>query len=82
MKSYRASISINASPEKVWKVLADASGYPAWDLSMDHIDGSLALGETVTFFTKLSAQSFPVKVTAFEPGEKNGVDGRPAVGII
>ena len=81
MKSYRASISINASPEKIWKILADASGYPAWDLSMDHIDGRLALGETVTFFTKLSAQSFPVKVTTFEPGKKMVLTGGLPLGL-
>ena len=81
MKSYRASISINASPEKTWKILADASGYPAWDLSMDHIDGRLALGETVTFFTKLSSQSFPVKVTAFEPGKKMVLTGGLPLGL-
>ena len=81
MKSYRASISINASPEKIWKILSDASGYPAWDLSMDHIDGRLALGETVTFFTKLSAQSFPVKVTTFEPGKKMVLTGGLPLGL-
>ena len=81
MKSYRASISINASPEKIWKILSDASGYPTWDLSMDHIDGRLALGETVTFFTKLSAQSFPVKVTAFEPGKKMVLTGGLPLGL-
>ena len=81
MKSYRVSISINASPEKIWKILSDTSGYPAWDLSMDHIDGRLALGETVTFFTKLSAQSFPVKVTAFEPGKKMVLTGGLPLGL-
>lgn len=81
MKSYRASILINASPEKIWKILSDASGYPSWDLSMDHIDGRLALGETVTFFTKLSAQSFPVKVTAFEPGKKMVLTGGLPLGL-
>jgi uncharacterized protein YndB with AHSA1/START domain len=81
MKSFRASISINASPEKVWKVLSDASGYPTWDLSMDHIDVRLALGETVTFFTKLSSQSFPVKVTAFEPGKKMVLTGGLPLGL-
>lgn len=70
MKIYNASITIQAPAEKVWKILTDASGYPAWDLSMDHIEGKLALGETVKFFTKLSAQAFPVKVTAFEPNRK------------
>ena len=81
MKIYNASITIHASAEKVWKVLTDASGYPAWDLSMDHIEGKLALGETVKFFTKLSAQAFPVKVTAFEPDRKMVLTGGMPMGL-
>lgn len=81
MKKYTASITINASAEKIWKILTDASGYPAWDLSMDHIEGKLALGETVKFFTKLSAQAFPVKVTAFEPNRKMVLSGGMPLGL-
>lgn len=82
MKKYSASIAIDAPAEKVWKLLTDAGGYPAWDLSMDHIEGRLALGETVKFFTKLSAQAFPVKVTAFEPGRKLVLTGGMPLGLI
>lgn len=70
MKKFKASITINAPAEKVWNILTDANGYPAWDLSMDHIEGKLALGEKVKFFTKLSPQAFPVKVIGFEPNRK------------
>jgi hypothetical protein len=48
---------------------------------MDHIEGKLALGETVKFFTKLSAQAFPVKVTAFEPGRKMVLTGGMPLGL-
>ncbi len=81
MKTYTASTTINASPETVWKILANASGYPKWDLSMDHIEGKLALGETVKFFTRLSAQAFPVKVTAFEPNRKMALTGGMPLGL-
>ena len=81
MKKYSASTTINASPDIVWKILTDASGYPAWDMSMDHIEGQLALGETVKFFTKLSAQAFPVKVTAFEPNHKMVLTGGLPLGL-
>jgi len=70
MKKYSASTTINTSPETIWKILTDAGGYPNWDMSMDHIEGKLAPGETVKFFTKLSAQAFPVKVKSFEPRRK------------
>ena len=81
MKKYNATITIKASPEAIWKILTDASGYPGWDLSMDHIEGKLALGETVKFFTKLSAQAFPVKVTAFEPNKRMVLTGGMPLGL-
>jgi len=81
MKKYNASTSINAAPETVWKILTDAGGYPAWDMSMEHIEGKLALGETVTFFTRLSTQAFPVKVTAFEPNRKLVLTGGMPLGL-
>lgn len=81
MKKYSASIVIRASVEKVWGILNDANNYPTWDLSMDRIEGKLALGETVKFFTKLSAQAFPVKVTAFESNRKMVLTGGMPLGL-
>ena len=81
MKKYNATVTIKASPEAIWKIITDASGYPGWDLSMDHIEGKLALGETVKFFTKLSAQAFPVKVTAFEPNKRMVLTGGMPLGL-
>ncbi len=81
MKSYNASITINASPETVWEILSDANGYPNWDMTMDHIEGKLALGETVKFFTKLSPQAFPIKVTVFEPGKRMVLTGGMPLGL-
>ena len=81
MKVYKASTTINAPAEKIWSILTDAAGYPAWDLTMVRIEGKLALGETVKFFTKLSAQAFPVKVTAFEPNKKLVLTGGMPLGL-
>lgn len=81
MKKYNASITINATPETIWKILSDAGNYPNWDLSMERIEGKLALGETVKFFTKLSAQAFPVKVTAFESNRKMVLTGGLPLGL-
>lgn len=81
MKRYSASTAIGASPETIWGILTDAKGYPDWDPSMDHIEGKLAPGETVKFFTKLSPQAFPVKVTAFEPNRKLVLTGGMPIGL-
>jgi uncharacterized protein YndB with AHSA1/START domain len=81
MKIFEATTTIDASPETVWGILADPAGYPDWDPAMDRIEGKLALGETVKFFTKLSPQAFPVKVTAFEPGKKMVLAGGMPLGL-
>jgi hypothetical protein len=81
MKTFEASATINASRETIWEILADHSSYPDWDSSMDHIEGKLELGETVKFFTKLSDQAFPVKVTVFEPGMKMVLTGGMPLGL-
>jgi uncharacterized protein YndB with AHSA1/START domain len=81
MKQYSASTSIRALPQTVWKILTDAGGYPAWDLSMDHLEGRLAPGDTVKFFTKLSPQAFPVRVTAFEPNRRLVLTGGMPLGL-
>ena len=61
MKPYCASTTINVTPQKIWDILVDASGYPAWDPGMERAEGRLALGERVKFYTKLSSgQAFPV----------------------
>jgi hypothetical protein len=81
MKRFSASTTISALPEVIWQILTDVEGYPTWDMSMDHIEGKLALGETVKFFTKLSPQAFPVKVTAFEPDRKMVLTGGMPFGL-
>ena len=81
MRQYSASTTIHAPAEVIWKILTDAEGYPSWDPAMDHIEGRLALGETVKFFTKLSSQAFPVKVTAFEPNRRMVLTGGMPLGL-
>ncbi len=82
MKTYRAEITIHAHPQTIWDILVDAQGYPAWDPGMERVEGRLALGERVKFFTKLSpGQAFPVKVTAFEPGTNMVLTGGLPLGL-
>ncbi|MDJ0757029.1 MAG: SRPBCC domain-containing protein [Ardenticatenaceae bacterium] len=82
MKTYRAQITIHASPQVVWQILADPTAYPEWDPGMVRIDGRLALGEKVKFFTKFSPdRAFAVKVTAFEPGKRMVLTGGMPFGL-
>jgi len=81
MKKYTASTTIKAPTQKVWEILTNAEGYPAWDPGMDHIEGKIVLGETVKFVTKLSSQAFPVKVTIYEPNQKLVLTGGMPMGL-
>ena len=82
MKEYRASTMINASPDKIWAILTDAAKYPEWDPVAERIEGNIALGETVTAYTKLSpGRAFPAKVTEFSPGRKMTWTGGMPLGL-
>ena len=69
MKSFSATTTINASPETIWEILTNANGYPDWDPGIDRIEGHIALGEKVKFFTKLKpSRAARMRVTTFGPG--------------
>lgn len=68
MQQFATSILIRAPAERIWALLADAPGYPAWNSTVERIDGRIARGETVTVHVKPNpGRAFPVVVTTFEP---------------
>jgi hypothetical protein len=60
---FETQIDIDATPEAVWAVLADGSTWTQWDPNLERIEGTIEEGSTVTVYTKLSKQAFPVKVS-------------------
>ncbi|HXH20276.1 MAG TPA: SRPBCC domain-containing protein [Chitinophagales bacterium] len=48
MKELRTEIKINASPEKIWKVLTDFEKYPQWNPMIKSFKGNLEEGQKVT----------------------------------
>ena len=71
MREYTAKTTINASAETIWSILTNAAGYPDWDPGVDRIEGTIAAGEKVTAYTKLSpGRGFPATVSEFVPGKK------------
>jgi hypothetical protein len=71
MKAFEASGSISASADIVWQLLTDADGYTSWDPDVTKVDGTIAAGEKITVYTKISPdRAFPVTVSTFEPGKK------------
>ena len=82
MKSYSAEISINASPQDIWQILIDGDGYTDWDPGMDRVEGAIASGQKVSFYTKLSPErAFPVTVTVFEPDRRMVLTGGMPAGL-
>ena len=82
MKAFSASTNINASPETIWSILTDAEHYPEWDPQAIRIEGTIAEGEMVTAYTKLSPdRAFPAKVTEFAPGKRMTWTGGMPLGL-
>jgi len=60
MKSYEASSSIDATPERVWEVLTNTAAWPSWDSGVTEVDGRLALGEKLSITVEAnSGRAFP-----------------------
>jgi hypothetical protein len=71
MKSFRASTTIKASPEAIWAILTDAAAYPAWNSTVERVEGRIAPGERIKVHAKISpGRAFPVKVSAFEAARR------------
>jgi len=82
MKTYIATTTISATPQKIWSILTDADNYPNWDPGMIRIEGKIAPGERVKFFTHFSPdRAFAVKITAFEPSQKMIITGGLPLGL-
>ena len=82
MKVFSAEINIVATPEAIWRILTDAPNYPTWDPGADRIEGTIAEGEKITAYTKLSPdRAFPVRVTEFVPGQRMTWTGGMPLGL-
>jgi hypothetical protein len=66
MKSFYSTIVIDAPASRVWGFLTNLASWPTWNTTVDRVDGSAALGNTVTVYTKASpGRAFPLKVSEF-----------------
>jgi hypothetical protein len=82
VRAYDASATIAASPETIWAVLTDASGYTRWDSGVERVEGRIAPGEKITVFSKVNpGRAFPVTVTEFSPGQKMVWSGGMPLGL-
>ena len=62
---------IKADTAVVWALLTKVSDYPRWNSTVTSIEGTIALGETITLKSTLDAKrSFKLKVKELEPEKK------------
>jgi hypothetical protein len=63
------TVTIEASPKTVWRILSDLPGYPAWNSYSPSAVGSFREGGVVTIEARLGAETRVVdnRVTRFEP---------------
>lgn len=82
MLEYSATTVINASPDTIWKILVDGAGYPSWDPGTIKIEGTIAQGEKILAYSKLSPnRAFPVKVSEFVPNQSMTWEGGMPLGL-
>jgi hypothetical protein len=67
MRHYESSVLIEASPESVWAVLADASQYPDWDSGVTHVDGDIVDGGRITVRTAADPDRGRTVLVALDP---------------
>jgi hypothetical protein len=71
MKMSSVTTEINASPEKIWGILTDASKYTDWDPGMISLTGKIAPSEKITIYAKISPKrAFKVTVSEFNVNRK------------
>lgn len=71
MKAFQSRISIRATPDRIWSILTDASGYPRWNPTVTKVDGRIALGERITVHATISpGRAFPVSVVGADAPRK------------
>jgi uncharacterized protein YndB with AHSA1/START domain len=67
-QAVHVSVDIAAPPDAVWSRLTDANGFPAWNSTVERIDGPIELGRRLAIRVPAApGRTFRPRVVAFEP---------------
>lgn len=72
-KEIRTEIKINASAEKIWKILTNFGEYPSWNPFIKSISGNAVVGERIKAYIappEAQAMTFTPKVLVFEKNKE------------
>jgi hypothetical protein len=65
---YAVTRTINAAPERVWRLLIDGEDYPRWNPSVVSLRGRIASGEKIELVSTVSTKRrFVLSVSEVEP---------------
>lgn len=65
------STEINATPEKIWRILTDGSNYTNWNSTIISLEGKIAAGEKIKLKSTLDPKrTFKLKVSTLHPNTK------------
>lgn len=70
MVEYATTVSVHASPERVWKILTESAGYAEWNPEIPGIEGPMTPGARIKARVKLGSgaiRTIALRVTAFQP---------------
>ena len=82
MKHFETTTTIAATPETIWALLTDAASYPAWNTTVDRIEGRIAPGDKLKVHVRNNpSRAFPVKVTEFTPPQRMVWTGGMPLGL-
>lgn len=82
LKSYEANALIEASPETVWSILADAGSYSHWDSGVVRVEGRIQPGATLKVYSEVSpGRAFPVTVAELQPRARMVWSGGMPLGL-
>ncbi len=78
-KGYHVSRRIDATPDRIWALLTDASSYRDWNRAVESIEGTIALGNTISLVSIVNPKRvFTLKITdVARPSRLVWSDGMP-----
>jgi uncharacterized protein YndB with AHSA1/START domain len=66
---YAVQRTIQASPERVWALLAEPAAYPDWNPAVASLQGRIVDGETIKLRSSVNPKRmFSLKVSDVQPG--------------
>lgn len=80
MKSFRSSVRIRATADRIWSTLMETTRWPEFDSSIVRVEGTPSLGSKVTVHSKIG-RAFPLTVAEFAPHRRMVLAGGMPLGL-